>query len=115
MELSAVAPELIEKGINVAAITYDSVDIQRRFVGKHKITYPVLSDLESKVINQLGILNTEIPQDTRFHGVPYPGIYVLDGDNTVVAKFAEKDYRDRPLLDDVVEAAQALVDSGGDS
>ncbi len=97
------------EGINVVGVTYDPVAHQRKFVGKHKISFPVMSDIDSIVIQQLGILNTDMPRETQYYGVPYPGIYLLDADSRVNAKFAEEDYRDRPLLKDVMDAAGKLA------
>lgn len=103
-----MAPDLQAMGIGVAGITYDSPEQQSRFVAKYDISYPVLSDVDSVVIRQLEILNTEIPPDLKYFGAPYPGIYLLDAEKRVVAKFAEEDYRDRPLLSDVLNATEEL-------
>jgi len=39
----------IEKGINVAAISFDSVESHLKFSKKHKLNYPLLSDSEKNV------------------------------------------------------------------
>ena len=68
----------------------------------------MLSDSESVVIRQFGLLNETIDPDSRYHGVPYPGIFLLDAEGVIRAKYAEENYRDRPLLDDILSDIREL-------
>ena len=67
----------------------------------------MLSDEGSEVIQSLGLLNEEMPKDTKYFGVPYPGVFLLDTDGRILAKFAEQDYRNRPLLKDIIETVKS--------
>ena len=87
--------ELAAKGLKVAVITYDSPAVLRHFAERRKIGYPMLSDTGSKVIRAFGILNTNVREGTPFHGVPFPGTYILDARGVVKAKYFEDDYRER--------------------
>ncbi len=60
-------------------------------------------------IRQLELLNETIPSDTKYFGVPYPGIFMVNADGVIKGKFAEEDYRKRPLMSDLLEAAGAMV------
>ena len=95
--------------MTVAALTYDSEKILARFARKHRIAYPLLSDTGSKVIRELGILDEGYAPGTRFYGVPHAGIFLLDKDGIIRAKYAEKDYRKRPLLDDILNDIRNLL------
>ncbi len=54
------------------------------------MTFPLLADPDSEVIRRFGILNTLIAEDDHpWHGIPFPGSYVIDGDGVVTAKFFE--------------------------
>ncbi|MFT7220790.1 MAG: hypothetical protein ACI8Z1_002410, partial [Candidatus Azotimanducaceae bacterium] len=44
-----------------------------------------------------------------YFGVPYPGVFLVNGEGKIVAKFAEEDYRERPLLDDLLTAVEKLA------
>ena len=68
----------------------------------------MLSDSDSAVIRQLGLLNTEMPQDTKYFGVPYPGIFLIDAKGNIAAKFAEEGYKARPLVEDLMSAIEQL-------
>jgi len=72
------------------------------FSEKHQITYPLLSDEGSKVIKSFGIFNTEIDSSNHWFGIPYPGIYIIDENLTVVEKHFEKSYRERPTSQNIL-------------
>jgi peroxiredoxin len=74
------------KGIWICAISYDSVAVLRQFAERHNITYPLLSDVESRVIRQFGIFNTHIPKGHRWYGVPFPGTFMVNESSTVIDK-----------------------------
>ena len=44
----------------------------------------------------------------RVYGIPYPGIFLVDPNGVIQAKFAEESYRDRPDFANVLEAAANL-------
>ena len=110
MELQDHIEEFERHGVQAVGLLYDSPQTLDRFTRKHRLTFPLVSDRGSKVIRELGLLNREYDPATRYFGVPYPGIFLLDSSGTIVAKFAEKDYRKRPLFDDLLQAASALPD-----
>ena len=79
----------------MAALSYDSVALQRHFAEVKGITYPLLSDPKSKVIRAFDILNDNFPPDHPWHGVPFPGTYISDETGVVRAKYFEEDHRER--------------------
>lgn len=89
-------------GLGVAAISYDSRDTLRRFADAQHITYPLLSDVGSAVIRKFGILNSNIPEGNMFHGIPFPGDYVLAPDGTVRDKHFLPNYQTRPTASGIL-------------
>ena len=83
------------RGYGVAALSYDSPEVLRNFAGRAKITYPLLSDPESKTIRAFGILNETVPKDNAFYGIPNPGTYFVDPRGKVISKYFEDDYTQR--------------------
>jgi hypothetical protein len=79
----------------VAVITYDSPEVIRNFSARLGITVPILSDPGSKIINDFGILNTNIPRTSFQYGIPFPGTYTVDTKGVVTAKYFEDTYRER--------------------
>ena len=62
MELQDRLEELQSAGIGVAAISYDSEDTLFKFAESRGITFPLLSDDDSVVITDFGILNTIVAE-----------------------------------------------------
>ena len=105
MQLTEIAEQFEEMGLSVVAMTYDSVETLKTVEEDQGIEFTLLHDEAITHVNALGILNTDYEPDSRAYGVPYPGIFLVDPDGVIQAKFAEEDYRDRPDFEFVLEAA----------
>ena len=91
------------QGINAAAITYDSREVLANFAEAHQISYPLLSDVGSKVIRDFGIFNTNIPPDHKMmYGIPWPGDYLIAPDRTVRDKVFLRSYEHRASASELV-------------
>ena len=78
------------RGVRVYALSYDEPEALRDFRDAYDITYTMLSDPDSVVIREYGILNTLIAQDDHpWFGIPFPGTYVTDAGGNVTNKFFE--------------------------
>lgn len=87
--------QLEEKGIRIAAVSFDTVETLNHFANRADIGFPLLSDPDSAVIKRFGILNKSVAADHRFYGIPNPGEYLVNPDRTIRAKYFEESYRDR--------------------
>jgi hypothetical protein len=94
--------EFTEKGISIIGISYDSVQVLKKFAEKYQITYPLLSDVNSDVIKKFGIFNTTLDSSHRWYGIPFPGIYIVDENLTVVKKQFESTYYERPTVETIL-------------
>jgi hypothetical protein len=93
--LQQYADEFRKQGLGIAVITYDSVTILADFAKRKNITLPMLSDPQSKIIRDFGVLNTAVPTDHLWYGVPYPGTFIVDPNGVVKSKYFEDKYQDR--------------------
>lgn len=50
----------------------------------------------------VGIRDTNYPVGSKAFGVPQPGIFVLDRNRKIIAKYFVQGYRERPDLDQVL-------------
>ena len=89
------ARDFEERGIRVAAVTYDTPEILAHFARRAGIGFPLLGDAKSEAIRAFGILNTNMPADSPFYGVPFPVTYLIDAGGVVKKKYFEEDYRER--------------------
>jgi len=102
VELNANRKEFERLGLGVAAISYDSVGVLHHFAERAGITIPLLSDADSSIIKRAGLLNETVPRDTPFFGIPWPGVFVLDANGRVKAKYFEEDFRQRYTSGDIL-------------
>ncbi len=100
-------------GVNVAGMTYDTQQKLSEFVTTAELKYPLLQDVNSEHINAFGIRNVDYEPDSKFYGIPYPGIVLISPDGKVLAKFAEPGYRARPEFSDVYSQVTRAVTTGG--
>ena len=121
MELQDRVEDLRAQGLGVAAISYDSEAVLADFSRRRGITFPLLSDDDSEVITEFGILNTVaaealgpngddpdvmadvfkyvsvagLSEDNHEIGTPYPGTFMLDRRGRVTSRYFEEFYRER--------------------
>lgn len=124
MELQGRLEELQSAGIGIGAISYDSQETLAAFAARQEITFPLLSDEDSAIIREYGILNTVVAEGLgpngddpavvadvhkyvaaavfdspqlrqMINGTPFPGTFVLDINGRVSSRFFEEFYRER--------------------
>ena len=95
MQLERKREQFEQRGVRIAAVSYDSVEVLKNFADRTGIGFPLLSDPDSSVIRAFGVLNEEIREDHPFFGIPHPVEFLLAPDGTVKEKFHEESYRDR--------------------
>jgi peroxiredoxin len=93
VDLEGAQKAFAAKGINVAAVSYDSQPILADFARRRSITYPLLSDRSSRLIDAFGIRNRESTGIEA--GIPYPGYYLIDPQGTIQRRFFETAYVNR--------------------
>ncbi len=119
MELQERQEELRGRGLRVAAISYDTEEVLSDFATRRGITFPLLSDDDSAIITDFGLLNTVAAEavgpnrddpavvadaakyvsvfgaSQNIVGTPFPGTFMLDGQGRVTSRFFEAFYRER--------------------
>ena len=94
-------------GAKLYVLSYDEVDALADYKQAHGATFTLLSDPHSEVIRSFGILNTTIAEDDHpWHGIPYPGVYVTDGEGIITQKFFENNFTVRPGAEQLVAAVK---------
>ncbi len=75
------------------AVSPDAVDRNTQVVADLKLSFPVLADAGMVVTDLFGLRHTKAIGE---HDLPYPTTFVLAGDGTVLARFENASYRERP-------------------
>ena len=110
MQLQERLGQFEAAGLSVVALTYDSPELQRRFVEANAITYPFLSDIDAQSVIALDILNLEYQPGDSAYGIPHPGVYVLDPELTVVGKIFVEAYSTRVDAQGVLSYAMRVLE-----
>lgn len=108
MQLTEISDQFAAMGVNIAAMTYDSVEMLKTVEEDFGVEFTLLRDADIAHVNALGILNEDYEPGTRAYGVPHPGIFLITPDGVIRAKFAEEGFRARPEFDNVIEAVSNL-------
>lgn len=97
-----------ERGLGVAALSYDPVAVLKEFADRRHITFPLLSDPGSEIIKRYGLFNDfDYPVGHAFRGVPYPGTFITDAQGIIRVKDFKETYQERNT------AASRLILEGG--
>jgi peroxiredoxin len=102
VELQESRETLRKAGLGLAAISYDSVAVLENFSKRKGIEFPLLSDPDSKIIREFGILNESVPKDNPFYGIPHPVTYIVDSKGIVISRKFDEDYRQRYTVGNIL-------------
>jgi peroxiredoxin len=98
--------QLKTAGVQLVAISYDAPVTNAGAAKKLGLTFPLLSDAGSKVIDAYGIRNREARG--RSEGIPHPVLFLVDSQGVIRAKLGRDGYRDRPETAEILAAAKSL-------
>ena len=107
-DITAIQSQMEALGFNIASMTYDSIETLKLAEEDFDVGFTMLHDEAIKHVNALGIRNLDPEPDSFAYGIPQPGILLISPDGTILKKFAEESFRDRPDLTYVLEAAAEL-------
>ncbi len=91
----------------------DAAEQSREFIekiaadGGGRIAFPLLSDPQHRVIDAYGLPDPQYLKQRR-EGIPHPAVYVIDKAGKIAWARIEKDFRQRPALDEIRAALDAL-------
>ncbi len=95
-----------DAGVQVVGISYDDTKVLKTVSDRMKITFPLLSDPESKTIEAYHIRNEAAKGKAA--GVPNPGTFILDREGVIRAKLFLEGYRERHTTEALIKAAKAV-------
>ena len=102
------AAALAQRGYALVGLSYDEVAVLAKFAAERKVAWPLLSDPQSKVIDGWQLRDPAYPAGNKAYGVPRPAVYVIDNKGIVRARLMEENYRNRPQVEAVLAAVDAL-------
>jgi len=105
-DLQKSLPAIEATGVRLIALSYDAPATNAAAAAKLGLTFPLLSDVGSKVIDAYGIRNHEATG--RGAGIPHPTVFLVDRQGVILAKLGRDGYKERPEAAEIMAAAKAL-------
>jgi peroxiredoxin len=126
VELQSRVNELRQKGLGLAAISYDRPEVLAAYTKQHGITFPLLSDVGSPTIEKYGILNpvpewaigpdkddpavkaevqkyvSVVNPNAAMVGIAFPGTFILDRQGRVTSRYFEDFYIERNTISSIM-------------
>jgi hypothetical protein len=126
VELQRDVRQLDERGIKLVTISYDSQEILRDFTVRNDITFTMLSDPQSEVIERFDLLNpvpewigidggvtpgnreavetyvSVVGPNPEWAGIAFPGTFILDPSGEVVERDFEDFYIERNTISSIL-------------
>lgn len=108
IDLKTVAKSLEAEGWPLSLITYDSPETLAAFGDENSLNYTLLSDTNSAMIDAFGLRNSDIPEGSRFDGIPHPAIVFVGADGMIKGVQKEDGYKDRPPTEGIPQLVMLL-------
>jgi peroxiredoxin len=109
MELNTGVSDMEKRGYHLVGLSYDTPDVFESFSINRGLTYTLLSDPKSEVIDLYGLRDPQHAAGSKAYGVPRPIILVVGRDGTIIAKLLEDTFKKRPPLSLVLETLDKLA------
>ncbi len=94
-----------EMGYSLIGISYDSPADLKKFTNKWSLSFPLLSDQGSVIIDAFGVRNDRDYKPGSFAwGVPFPILIVTDAEGVIKTKLFKQQASDRPEPEVLLEA-----------
>jgi peroxiredoxin len=112
VDLNEFYQDIENTNYELVSISYDAVDVLKKFSDKHNIQFNMLSDDDSSIIKAFGILNTDMKPGSKAYGIPNPAIYIVSNEGAVQGVLSEEGYKKRPSSEVLLEAIKTINSTG---
>jgi peroxiredoxin len=113
VDINTGMKEIEKRGYRVAGLSYDSPEILQATTVKRQLTYTLLSDPKSEIIDLYNLRDPQYPPGNRAYGVPRAIIFVLDTQGIIKAKLYEDNFKYRPRVTAVISKLDELGGTSG--
>jgi len=122
-DLATVEGQLHDLGFQIVAITPDTPEEISKTIGKHKLTYQVLSDSKAVSLQRFGVayrlddetygkmkdsyhVDLETYSGEKHHILPVPSVFLIDAKGKIVYVHSNPDYKVRMKGAEIVAVAK---------
>ncbi len=86
-------------------MSYDLVEVLKAFSSENSITFPLLSDSNSKAIDGFKVRNKGATKG-RTTGIPRPVVVLFESEGIVTSNLSLEGYTKQPPADEIITAVQ---------
>ena len=109
IDLNTGVAAMGKRGYKLAGISYDKPEVLKTFIERRNLTYTLLSDPKSEVIDRYKLRDPQYPPGNFAYSVPRPIIFILDRNGVIKAKLYEDTYTKRPPTPLVIETLDKMA------
>jgi peroxiredoxin len=109
IDLNTGVAAIEKRGYKLAGISYDKPEVLKTFIDRRMLSYTLLSDPKSEVIDRYKLRDPQYPPGNFAYGVPRPIIFILDRSGVIKAKLYEDTYTKRPPTPLVIETLDKVA------
>ncbi len=102
INLQTITDDLAERGYTLATLSYDSPAVLEKFAKRRNISYIMLSDEKSAMIDAFDLRDPAYQEGSKAHGVPRPAIFIISPEGVIRGKLAEDSFKVRPSVEAVL-------------
>ncbi len=95
--------EIRAAGARVLAICGESPEENAKVTGNLKLDFPILSDLDLKVVKAFGLFHHDAVTPTGTGDIARPGVFILDGKGVIRWRYLTDNWRVRVRPETVLE------------
>lgn len=106
VELQERYEEFLAAGAEIVAISNECRELTAKMKQELGITYPMLSDTSRTVITDYGVFHDK---EAKGRPIARPAAFVIDGNGIIGYRYVGESQLDRPLADDLLQAASSAV------
>lgn len=109
VEINMSVEKIKALGFNVAAVSYDSLEILEKFAKEKQLIYPLLSDQNHQTMMAFNVLNDEEMPGDKHYGIPFPGVMIISAEATLLYKYFYKGYKKRIKIPKLLKRLESIT------
>ena len=109
INLQTIIDDLAQRGYTLATLSYGPQEVLQKFAKRQDISYIMLSDEKSAMIDAFDLRDPQYKPGTKTYGVPRPAIFIIDPEGIIRGKLAEEGYRVRPSVEAVLKEVDNIA------
>jgi len=113
VQVQQIRKKIEAAGAQVVGISYDPVEKLKRYAKQQKVTFPMLSDPESKTIDAYDIRYKPAPPEKS--GFARHATFIVDQKGIIRAKVFRLSYREQPAVDELINALKEARELKGET